>query len=164
MTVSEPFLKPTRKSSSIHRNLYHFPRRRLVEVLGGNFLYLYHTQCLCMNLIFLNIELQFFRGEIFWFEKVLSENVSLHKNLNSECYPIKSINPFHTTGHFRHPLKTSENKMFTDVFREYRKRQVAWNGLTDPLQFSSLMYLLLNLNWYGFLRKYRNYFGVIFSS
>ena len=30
---------------------------------------------------------------------------------------------------FLHPLKTSENHWFCDVFREYRKGLVAWNGL-----------------------------------
>ena len=39
------------------------------------------------------------------------------------------INPFHATGLFRYPLKTSENQSFSDVFRGYRKRPVAWNGL-----------------------------------
>ena len=40
-----------------------------------------------------------------------------------------SINSFHATGLFRCPLKTSENLWFSDVFRGYRKRPVAWNGL-----------------------------------
>ena len=39
------------------------------------------------------------------------------------------INPFHATGLFRYPLKTSENQRSSDVFRWYRKRLVAWNGL-----------------------------------
>ena len=38
--------------------------------------------------------------------------------------------PFHATGLFLYPLKTLENQRFYDVFREYRKRSVAWNGLT----------------------------------
>ena len=36
------------------------------------------------------------------------------------------FNPFHVTGLLRYPLKTSEN--FSDVFRGYWKRPVAWNG------------------------------------
>ena len=40
------------------------------------------------------------------------------------------INPFHATGPFQHPLKTTENRRFTDVFRGYWKRPVAWKGLT----------------------------------
>ena len=31
------------------------------------------------------------------------------------------INPFHVTGSFLYPLKTSENIWFSDVFRGYRK-------------------------------------------
>ena len=42
----------------------------------------------------------------------------------------KCINPFHTICLFLYPLKTSENQRFFDVFRGYRKRPVAWNGLT----------------------------------
>ena len=39
------------------------------------------------------------------------------------------FNPFHVTGLLRYPLKTSENQRFSDVFRGYWKRPVAWNGL-----------------------------------
>ena len=39
------------------------------------------------------------------------------------------LNPFHATSLFRCPLKTSENQRFSDVFRRYRKRLVALNGL-----------------------------------
>ena len=40
------------------------------------------------------------------------------------------VNPFHATDLFLYLLKTSENQRFCDVFRGYRKRSVAWNGLT----------------------------------
>ena len=40
------------------------------------------------------------------------------------------LKPFHTTDLFWYPLKTSENLWFSDVFRGYQKRSVAWNGLT----------------------------------
>ena len=45
------------------------------------------------------------------------------------------LNPFHSTGLFLcpppppPPPRTSENLWFSDVFRGYRKRTVAWNGL-----------------------------------
>ena len=39
-----------------------------------------------------------------------------------------NLNPFHAAGFFEKPLKTSENLIFCDVFRGYRKRSVAWNG------------------------------------
>ena len=38
------------------------------------------------------------------------------------------FNPFHATGFFRYPLKTSENQVFW-CFQRHRKRPVAWNGL-----------------------------------
>ena len=40
------------------------------------------------------------------------------------------INSFHATCLFLYPLKTSENLWFSDVPREYKKRPMAWNGLT----------------------------------
>ena len=40
------------------------------------------------------------------------------------------INPFYTADLLWYPLKTSENLWFSDVFRGYQKRSVAWNGLT----------------------------------
>ena len=47
------------------------------------------------------------------------------------------MNPFHITGRFVYPLKTSENFWFSDIFKGYRKRQVAWIGL-------KLLKLILN--------------------
>ena len=41
-----------------------------------------------------------------------------------------SINPFYATSLFRYLLKISENFWFPDIFKGYRKRLVAWNGLT----------------------------------
>ena len=39
------------------------------------------------------------------------------------------INPFYATFLFLHPLKTSKNLWFSDIFRRYRKRSVTCNGL-----------------------------------
>ena len=44
--------------------------------------------------------------------------------------PNTTLTHFITTGLFLYPLKTSENHRFSDVFRGYRKRPVAWKGLT----------------------------------
>ena len=38
-------------------------------------------------------------------------------------------NPFNDTGLFLYPLKISEGQRFSDIFREYRKRLVAWDGI-----------------------------------
>ena len=40
-----------------------------------------------------------------------------------------SFNPFHATALYPHPVKTSENLWFSDVFRGYRKRLVPRDGL-----------------------------------
>ena len=49
------------------------------------------------------------------------------------------INPVHVTGLFLYPLKTSENQRFSYIFRGYRKRPVAKNGLNRLiLKFSKL--------------------------
>ena len=59
------------------------------------------------------------------------------------------INPFHATDLFWYPLKTSENLCFSDVFRGYQKRSVAWNGLRyyGNFKISEQIY---------FLRSYEN--------
>ena len=50
------------------------------------------------------------------------------------------INPFHATGLFLFPLKTSENQRFSNILRGYRKRPVSWNGLrTWYLNTSTLL-------------------------
>ena len=49
------------------------------------------------------------------------------------------LNPFHATGVFLYPLKTSENGRSSDVFRGYRKRPVALNGLMEALQFQKYL-------------------------
>ena len=54
------------------------------------------------------------------------------------CFLLNSINflsfnLLHATSLFLYPLKTSENQMFSDVFRGYRKRPVARNRLGEPI-------------------------------
>ena len=46
------------------------------------------------------------------------------------------FNLFHATGLFRYPLKTWKNQRFSDVFRGYRMRPVAWNVLISS-QYNS---------------------------
>ena len=50
------------------------------------------------------------------------------------------FNPFDVTGLFLYPQKASGNQRFSNVFRGYRKRPVAWNGLisrTNVLEIST---------------------------
>ena len=42
---------------------------------------------------------------------------------------LQRVNPSHATVPFVYLLKTSENLWFSVVFRRYRKRPMAWNGL-----------------------------------
>ena len=58
--------------------------------------------------------------KIFWINKVEIED---EKNLLQ-----LHINPFHVTDLFQYPRKT-ENQRFSDIFRGYWKRSLAWNGL-----------------------------------
>ena len=53
------------------------------------------------------------------------------------------LNLFHATGLFLYLLKKSENIWFSGVFRGYRKRPVAWNGLMYQLFFRTPNLLLL---------------------
>ena len=48
------------------------------------------------------------------------------------------IKPSHNTGLFRYLLKTSENIWLSDVFRGYRKRPVARNGVISKTQKKDL--------------------------
>ena len=54
---------------------------------------------------------------------------------NKDC---QHFNTFHATRLFQYPRKTSENQRFSDVFREYQKRPVAWNGLSFVIHFFSV--------------------------
>ena len=70
------------------------------------------------------------------------EGVGKHLlNLSLHCYlTFTYLIPFHATGLILYPLKTSENQMFSDVFRGYRKRSVAWNRLVPSTQHISSQY------------------------
>ena len=63
---------------------------------------------------------------------------------------MKILSPFYATDLFWYPLKTSENQRFSDVFRGYQKRSVAWNGLIVSLNLyeceANYLYILQILN------------------
>ena len=52
---------------------------------------------------------------------------------NKPCRNVGVINPFSTSAPLLHPLKTSENRRFSDVFRGYRSGTLVENGLTITL-------------------------------
>ena len=45
------------------------------------------------------------------------------------CWNKQYFNSFNATGLFLYPLETLQNLLFSGVFRGYRKRSEAWNGL-----------------------------------
>ena len=49
------------------------------------------------------------------------------KTIQISCNSCKS---FHATDHLLYSLETSENLLFSGVFRGYMKTSVVWNGLT----------------------------------
>ena len=46
---------------------------------------------------------------------------------------MRDGNPFYASYRFLCPLKTSEKQKFSDVFRRFRKRPVAWKGFRKPI-------------------------------
>ena len=48
------------------------------------------------------------------------------------------LNLFHATGLFLYPFKTWENQRFSYIFRGYKKRPVAWNGLINAHRRDSM--------------------------
>ena len=52
-----------------------------------------------------------------------------HRKRPVASISINFVNPLNTTGIFPHPLKLSRHQRFSDVFRGYRKRLVAWNDI-----------------------------------
>ena len=49
------------------------------------------------------------------------------------------VNPFPALSLFLYPLKTSENLWFSGVFRGYKKKPVALNGLTGSVLLTPLV-------------------------
>lgn len=48
-------------------------------------------------------------------------------------------NSFHSTGPFLYPSKTSENRMFSYVFKGYKKGPMVWNGLMKAYSQSIIL-------------------------
>ena len=63
------------------------------------------------------------------FSECLLLNLLWWKSSTPKIMHEALINPFHATDLFWYSLKTSEKQRFSDVFKGYQKRSVAWNGL-----------------------------------
>ena len=75
------------------------------------------------------------------------------------------INLFLVTGLFLYPLETAENHWFSDVFREYRKELVIWNGLKRPDMHGFKDLIFYNdKKMYLFLRHFSYSIYVSYSS
>ena len=89
------------------------------------------------------------------FDKLLIEmEKTCHFSLRTMRYsvlPIRQIlTHFMPLVYFDAPWKhqkTSENLCFSDVFRGYRKRPVAWNGLSRDNNGASSMKICMRLLW-----------------
>ena len=58
------------------------------------------------------------------------------------------FNPFRDTDLFWYALTTSENHRFSDVFRGYQKRTVAWNGLITQKNSQCMQEVLLKIRYF----------------
>ena len=77
------------------------------------------------------LEVIIFSNYLVGFSKVKTSKIAGNSFLNGwEMYSENLIYFMSLATYlFLYPMKTSENQRFIDIFREYRKRTVAWNGL-----------------------------------
>ena len=68
------------------------------------------------------------------------------------------VNQFHAAGLFLYPLKTPENLWFSDIFRGYKKRLVAWNGWRLVLFFELVQSGVRKKTWTWFLNEHMGWF------
>ena len=78
-----------------------------------------------------------------WLRNMNRVGIQYTKSQITFCYSdqvlyVTQVNPFDATGLFLYHLKTLENQSFSDVFRGYRKRPVAWYGLISKKVLVSL--------------------------
>ena len=57
------------------------------------------------------------------------ESCLVEYSFSNIVFLLEPIKLFHATGLFLYPLKLLENQRSSDVFRGYKNRAVAWNGL-----------------------------------
>ena len=72
------------------------------------------------------------------------------------CRKTLTFNSSHATGLFLYLLKTSENQSVSDVFRGYRKKPVAENGLKNYLNYFWITCIIKNYTDYWWKKKVIN--------
>ena len=61
-------------------------------------------------------------AKVFWF----TSEINFLEDFTAYEYLISAFNSLNATAPFLYPLKTSQNLWFSDIFRGYGKRPVAW--------------------------------------
>ena len=72
-------------------------------------------------------------------KKIKTKNATFVVNLSRKFLFHLPFNSFRAIGLFLYPPKTSQTLWFSDVFRGYRKRPVAWDGLIENTLYFSLI-------------------------
>lgn len=102
-----------------------------------------HSNCMICILVIYCIYCVFYNKSTFSNDKKAETVVKRHfekqhfwkvwKICDKGLFSVKlltlNLEPFHATGFFPYTLKTSDNQRLFDVFRGYKRRPVAWNGL-----------------------------------
>ena len=68
---------------------------------------------------------------VYNFATELEQFYHVNKNNSQSESTIDTLNPFLVNVLFLHPLKTSENLWFSNIFRGYRNGTLLWNGLKN---------------------------------
>ena len=58
------------------------------------------------------------------------------------------VNPFHVNVPFLYSLKMSENLWFSDVFRGYKSRTLAWKGLNNGISWTLTSAVLFRITYF----------------
>ena len=107
-------------------NLLHIFRTSFHKNTSGWLLLILHKTILCDN----KNPPWFNKNTVFNSRRyVILETFRKNRNNVEMITCLNNLNPFYASDLFWYPLKTSENLLFSDVFRGYQKRSVSWNGL-----------------------------------
>ena len=96
---------------------------------------LFHTSSLLDNAAVLRPLTLFLNGHLHWFLFKVFHCI-YRVSLVFLFFSMLNIKSNHAVSLILHPLKTSENQRFTDVFRGYKKKPVSWNEWRKWLWFN----------------------------